>query len=81
MQYFVQDVRDRDVHGKLKRAIIFPRYHQLESVRNLVAHARNTGPGQNYLVQHSAGFRQVELDRLVGPSTGVAPRRGRQTGV
>jgi type I restriction enzyme R subunit len=55
MQYFVQDVRDRDDQGKLKRAIIFPRYHQLESVRNLVSHARAHVAGQNYLVQHSAG--------------------------
>jgi type I restriction enzyme R subunit len=55
MQYFVQDVRDRDDQGKLKRTVIFPRYHQLDSVRRLVAHARAHGPGQNYLVQHSAG--------------------------
>jgi type I restriction enzyme R subunit len=55
MQYFVQDVRDRDDQGKLKRAIVFPRYHQLESVRTLLAHARKHGPGQNYLIQHSAG--------------------------
>ncbi len=55
MESFVQDVRDRDDQGKLKRAIIFPRYHQLESVRNLVSHARQHGPGQNYLIQHSAG--------------------------
>jgi type I restriction enzyme R subunit len=55
MQYFVQDVRDRDDSGKLKRTVIFPRYHQLESVRGLVRHARDHGPGQNYLIQHSAG--------------------------
>jgi type I restriction enzyme R subunit len=55
MQYFVQDVRDRDDQGKLKRSVIFPRYHQLDSVRGLVAHTREHGPGQNYLIQHSAG--------------------------
>jgi len=55
MQYFVQDVRDRDDQGKLKRSVIFPRYHQLDSVRRLVAHARDHGPGENYLVQNSAG--------------------------
>lgn len=55
VQYFAQDVRDRDEQGKLKRSIIFPRYHQLESVRRLVVHARHHGPGQNYLIQHSAG--------------------------
>jgi type I restriction enzyme R subunit len=55
MQYFVQDVRDRDDLGKLKRSVIFPRYHQLDSVRRLVAHARDHGAGENYLVQNSAG--------------------------
>ena len=34
---------------------IFPRYHQRDVVRQLEAHARQTGPGHNYLVQHSAG--------------------------
>ena len=35
--------------------MIFPRYHQLDSVRKLEAHARAAGPGTNYLIQHSAG--------------------------
>lgn len=35
--------------------MIFPRYHQLDAVRRLTAHAREHGAGQNYLVQHSAG--------------------------
>lgn len=38
-----------------KETLIFPRYHQLDSVRKLVAHAREAGPGRNYLIQHSAG--------------------------
>ena len=38
-----------------RETMIFPRYHQLDSVRKLVASARNHGPGRNYLVQHSAG--------------------------
>ena len=41
---------------KVKREfMIFPRYHQLDSVRKLVADARNNGTGTNYLIQHSAG--------------------------
>jgi type I restriction enzyme R subunit len=41
---------------KVKReAMIFPRYHQLDCVRKLVADARERGTGTNYLVQHSAG--------------------------
>ena len=38
-----------------KEAVIFPRYHQLDAVRRLVAAARSEGPGRNYLIQHSAG--------------------------
>ncbi len=41
---------------KIEREImIFPRYHQLGCVRNLIAAARNETSGTNYLVQHSAG--------------------------
>ena len=41
---------------KVKReTMIFPRYHQLDCVRELVGHARGRGTGANYLVQHSAG--------------------------
>lgn len=41
---------------KVKReTMIFPRYHQLDCVRELVGDARGRGAGANYLVQHSAG--------------------------
>lgn len=55
------DVTERTMDtptGKRKvrrEAMIFPRYHQLDAVRKLVAHARQYGTGRNYLVQHSAG--------------------------
>lgn len=35
--------------------VIFPRYHQLDVVRELVSHVRENGSGHNYLIQHSAG--------------------------
>ena len=38
-----------------KETMIFPRYHQLDSVRKLIVAARIEGPGRNYLIQHSAG--------------------------
>jgi type I restriction enzyme, R subunit len=38
-----------------KETMIFPRYHQLDSVRKLVATAKEETAGQNYLIQHSAG--------------------------
>ena len=38
-----------------RQTLIFPRYHQREAVRDLVAAAREDGPGHAYLVEHSAG--------------------------
>ena len=55
------DIEERTVEtssGKRRvrrETMIFPRYHQLDAVRKLIAHAREHGPGRNYLIQHSAG--------------------------
>ena len=38
-----------------KESLIFPRHHQLQAVRCLVAAAASEGVGHNYLVEHSAG--------------------------
>ncbi len=38
-----------------KRTLLFPRYHQLDVVRRLLAHSSRNGVGQTYLIQHSAG--------------------------
>lgn len=38
-----------------KETMIFPRYHQLQAVRKIVAAAKSEGVGHNYLVEHSAG--------------------------
>lgn len=38
-----------------QKSLIFPRYHQLEVVRQLLKHASENGVGQSYLIQHSAG--------------------------
>ena len=46
---------DKGVRTVRKETMIFPRYHQLDAVRRLVAHARSNGAGRNYLIQHSAG--------------------------
>ena len=40
---------------KVKENVIFPRYHQLEVVRRLLADVRANGSSRNYLIQHSAG--------------------------
>jgi type I restriction enzyme R subunit len=38
-----------------KENLIFPRYHQLQAVRQIVGAAATEGVGHNYLVEHSAG--------------------------
>lgn len=38
-----------------KRTLFFPRYHQLDVVRELMSHVSGNGVGHTYLVQHSAG--------------------------
>ncbi|MCD8129737.1 MAG: DEAD/DEAH box helicase family protein [Lachnospiraceae bacterium] len=38
-----------------RKSLIFPRYHQLDVVRKLIADVWVNGAGHNYLVQHSAG--------------------------
>lgn len=40
---------------KHKETVIFPRYHQLDVVRKLLADVYEHGTSQNYLIQHSAG--------------------------
>ena len=44
--------------GRMKmtrETMVFPRYHQLDAVRNLINTSRKEGTGHNYLIQHSAG--------------------------
>lgn len=55
------EVRERQIKSDKgartirRETMVFPRYHQLDAVRKLVAHARMNGAGCNYLIQHSAG--------------------------
>lgn len=44
-----------DEKGKSKESLIFPRYHQLDAVRKMIADVEKNGTGRNYLIQHSAG--------------------------
>ena len=41
--------------GKKSRSQVWPRHHQLDVVRRLLADARGHGAGRRYLIQHSAG--------------------------
>jgi type I restriction enzyme R subunit len=54
IQHFVRfDGKDTDPLSK--KTLYFPRYHQLDVVRKLIADASKKGLGQTYLIQHSAG--------------------------
>ncbi len=54
IQHFVRfDGKDTDPLAK--KTLYFPRYHQLDVVRKLIADASKKGVGQTYLIQHSAG--------------------------
>ena len=56
LENYAQIVERKDPKtGKKKRDQIFPRYHQLDVVRKLLAHAEQNGAGKRYLIQHSAG--------------------------
>ena len=43
------------MHFQQENELIFPRYHQLDTVRNVVESVWEKGAGKNYLIQHSAG--------------------------
>lgn len=54
IQHFVRfDGKDTD--SLSKKTLYFPRYHQMDVVRKLIADASTKGVGQTYLIQHSAG--------------------------
>jgi len=41
--------------GKKTKTLFFPRYHQLDVVRQVLSDVKSNGVGQRYLIQHSAG--------------------------
>jgi type I restriction enzyme R subunit len=51
----IERVTDEEGNEREKETLIFPRYHQLDAVRKIIAHTKDHGVGQNYLIQHSAG--------------------------
>ena len=64
--------------AKKTRKQIFPRFHQLDAVRRLLADAAAAGAGRRYLIQHSAGSGKSNsiawlAHRLIGLETGGAP--------
>ena len=64
--------------GRKKRTQIWPRYHQLDVVRGLLADAAERGAGRRYLIQHSAGSGKSNsiawlAHQLIGLSKDDAP--------
>ncbi len=47
--------KDKKNKDKKRKVDIFPRYHQLDATRKLLADVQQHGVGQQYLIQHSAG--------------------------
>ena len=64
--------------GRKRRTQIWPRYHQLDVVRGLLADAAAQGAGRRYLIQHSAGSGKSNsiawlAHQLIGLSKDDAP--------
>ncbi len=71
--------------GRKKRIQIWPRYHQLDVVRRLLADAGARGAGRRYLIQHSAGSGKSNsiawlAHQLIGLARDVSAPGPRQAG-
>ena len=55
MHLQVEEKEDWEGRKSLKESMIFPRYHQWDVVEKLIGAAKDEGPGNKYLIQHSAG--------------------------
>lgn len=50
-----KNVVDLKGNWSVKETMIFPRFHQLDAVNSMISDAKDKGPGQTYLCEHSAG--------------------------
>ena len=79
LENYAQVVSSKDEKtGKKRRTQIWPRYHQLDVVRRLLADAAARGAGRRYLIQHSAGSGKSNSiawlgHQLIGLSKDDAP--------
>ena len=55
IENYAQVIEEKDDAGGKVSKQIFPRYHQLSVVKEILADVRKKGIGQKYLIQHSAG--------------------------
>jgi len=79
IENYAQVVEEKDERGRKRPPKqIFPRYHQLDVVRALLADAKASGVGKRYLIQHSAGSGKSNsiawlAHQLVGLGKGSVP--------
>ena len=79
LENYAQVVEEKDAKtGRKKRTQIWPRYHQLDVVRRLLADAAVQRMGSRYLIQHSAGSGKSNsiawlAHQLIGLSKDDAP--------
>ncbi len=50
-----EQMNEETGRSKVKETVIFPRFHQLDLIRKLLADVKENGTSQNYLIEHSAG--------------------------
>jgi len=56
LENYAQIVEEKNAKtGRKRRKQVFPRYHQLDVVHEVLAHVSAHGPGARYLIQHSTG--------------------------
>ena len=55
VQHFVVLIGEKKTDPLAKKTLFFPRYHQINVVRKILADVRENGIGRTYLIQHSAG--------------------------
>ncbi|MDQ3191774.1 MAG: type I restriction endonuclease [Bacteroidota bacterium] len=82
-QLITEEKEYLDDKGKIKtrreKKLIFPRYHQLVAVRNLLADAQEKGSGQKYLIQHSAGSgKSNSISWLAHQLVGLHDKSGKE---
>jgi type I restriction enzyme R subunit len=55
IEKYAHIVKEKEEGKQEKKKLIFPRYHQLDTVRQLLSDVKVNGIGKRYLIQHSAG--------------------------
>ncbi|UBZ08950.1 DEAD/DEAH box helicase family protein [Leeuwenhoekiella palythoae] len=73
------DAKNKKRIKKVKK-LIFPRFHQLTAVRQILKDAQENGAGQKYLIQHSAGSgKSNSISWLAHQLVGLHNKTGNKT--